>query len=60
MPSAAIGYGVKINHVFVEGEALESVAAMTMTVMTAGGIYIFRGGGLFAELSIYNIYIIYR
>ena len=60
MLSAAIGNGVKINHVFVEGGALESVAAMTMTVMTAGGIYIFGGGGLFAELSIYNIYIIYR
>jgi hypothetical protein len=37
MPSAAIGNGVKINHVFVKGGALESVAAMTMTVMTAGG-----------------------
>ena len=42
MPSAAIGSGVKINHVFVEGGTLESVAVMTMTVMTAGG-FIFSG-----------------
>ena len=37
MPSAAIGDGVKINHVFVEEGASGSVAVMMMTVMTAGG-----------------------
>ena len=37
MLSGAITFGVKINHVFEEGGTLESMAAMTMTVMTAGG-----------------------
>ena len=37
MPSGAIMGGVKINHAFAARGTLESVAVMTMTVMTAGG-----------------------
>ncbi len=61
MLSGAITFGVKINHVFVEGGTMESVAAMTMTVMTAGG-FIFSEvvGCLQSYLYIIYIYIIYR
>ena len=58
MPSGAITFGVKINHVFVEEGALESVAAMTMTVMTAGG-FIFSEVVGYLQSYLYIIYILY-
>ena len=59
MPSGAIGNGVKINHIFVEGGALEHGGGDDDDSDDSGGIYIFGGGVLFAELSIYIIFILY-
>ena len=59
MPSAAIGNGVKINHVFVEGGVLESMTALTMTVMTAGGFIFSEVVVVCRAIYIFNIYIIY-
>jgi len=59
MPSGAITFGVKINHVFVEGGALEHGDSDDDDSDDSGWIYIFGGGVLFVELSIYIIFILY-
>ena len=71
MRSDAIMYSVKKNRNFVEercrriddgGDSDDSVvmAIDDSDDDDSGGIYIFGSSELFIELSIYNIYIIYR
>lgn len=59
MPSGAITLGVKINHALWQEGALEHGGGDDDDSDDSGWIYIFGGGRLFAELSIYIIYIIY-
>ena len=51
--------GVKINHAFVtrRGTGIDDSADDDSD--DSGGIYIFGGGGVFAEISIYLIFILY-
>ena len=58
MPSGAIGNGVKINHIFVEGGALEHGGGDDDDSDDSGGIYIFGGktkedGGLSNKIWIF-------
>jgi hypothetical protein len=59
MPLGTIVGGVKINHTFVtrRGTGIDDSADDDSD--DSGGIYIFGGGGVFAELSIYLIFILY-
>ena len=51
--------GVKINRAFVTRRGTGIDDSADDDSADSGGIYIFRGGGLFAELSIYLIFILY-
>jgi hypothetical protein len=59
MPSGTTMGGVKINRAFVtrRGTGIDDSADDDSD--DSGGIYIFGGGGVFAELSIYLIFILY-
>ena len=59
MPLGTIVGGVKINHTFVtkRGTGIDDSADDDSD--DSVGIYIFGGGGVFAELSIYLIFILY-
>ena len=59
MPSGAIMGGVKINHAFVTRRGTGIGDSADDDSDDSGGIYIFGGGGVFAELSIYLIFILY-
>jgi hypothetical protein len=59
MPLGVTMGGVKINRTFVtkRGTGIDDSADDDSD--DSGGIYIFGGGGSFAELSIYLIFILY-
>ena len=59
MPSAAIWNVVKKNHVFHERRGTGIGGGDDDDSDDSGWIYIFGGGVLFAELSIYIIFILY-